>query len=151
MENSYDIYMGSEIVGSASFIKEGLYWKIHCRCRLSGDVAHRVLVKAGEEIDLGILAPEGEEFCLTKRIAMKRLADAEPEFRIKPRTPKTERSFHPITPDEPFSYIEKLKDSYLEERNGEVGITLAEEEEEQGLETQDSDPSQECQSESEPE
>lgn len=149
MEKNYDIHMGNEVVGRASLEKEGLYWKIHCRCQLSGDVAHQVMVMAGEEINLGILVPEDGAFCLTKRIAMKRFADAEPEFRIKPRTPKTEQSFQPITPDEPFSYIEKLKNAYLEEKDGEIGVTLPEEEKEP--EIQDSDPNQEYPNESAPE
>ena len=176
MEKSFDIYMGSEAVGRASLEKEGLYWKIHCRCRLSGDIARRVTAKAGEEIDLGILVPENGEYCLTKRIAMKRFADAQPEFYIKTHSPDTEQPIQPeipeesvqpeipeestqpdiaeerfiaIIPEEPFAYIEQLKNSRLEERDGELGITLPVEEKEP--EIQDSDPNRECPNESAPE
>ncbi len=149
MENCFDITMGNEPVGKATLIKEGLYWKIHCRCQLSGEVVHQVILQAAEEIDLGILVREGGDYCLTKRIAIKRLGDVTPQFTAKPRTPKTERSFHPIVPEEPFSYIEKLKEAFLEEKNGEIGVTLPDQA--QVLPTPDSDPTQEYQDESGPE
>lgn len=185
MEKCFDIYMGSEAVGKATLTKEGLYWKIRCQCRLASDEAHRVTVRAGEEIDLGILVPENGEYCLTKRIAMKRFADAQPQFYIKTHSPDTEENnqpttpkksvepitpeesvepinpeesvppnipeeiFRPIIPEEPFPYIEELKDARLEEKDGQIGITLAEVEKEP--ETQDSDPNQGFQDESEPE
>lgn len=167
MEKCYDIYLGSEAVGKATLTKEGLYWKIRCQCSLPSDEAHRVTAKAGEEIDLGILVPENGEYCLTKRIAMKRFADAQPQFFIKTHSPDPEEIVHPIipeestqpdiseerfiaiTPEEPFAYIEELKDARLEEKDGEIGITLPEEEKEP--EIQDSDPNQEYPNESAPE
>ncbi|MGM9602928.1 MAG: hypothetical protein ACI3W5_15260 [Faecousia sp.] len=100
MEKCYDIYLGSEAVGKATLTKEGLYWKIRCQCSLPSGEAHRVTAKAGEEIDLGILVPENGEYCLTKRIAMKRFADAQPQFFIKTHSPDPEETVHPIIPEE---------------------------------------------------
>ncbi len=141
MKTSFDITMGDQVVGTASVIREGLYWKICCRCQLSGEIACQVIAIGEEEINLGLLVREKDDFCLTKRVPMKRFGDIQPCFVVKPRTPKTQRSFYPIVPEEPFSYIEKLKDAFLEEKGGEVGITLPEED--QGIPIQDSDPSQE--------
>lgn len=138
---SYDIFMDGEAVGTASLEKEGLYWKIRCCCDLSGDVAYQVTLKAGEKIDLGILVRESNGFCLTKRIAMKRIGDILPSFTVKPRVTKTQESFQPIISDEPFAYIENIKDSHLEERDGELGIMLAEEDPE--LQIPDNDQNQE--------
>lgn len=127
MVNSYDIFMDGEAVGTASLEKEGLYWKIRCRCDLPGEVPHQITLKAGEEIDLGLLVKEDDGFCLTKRIAMKRFGNAYPSFLAKPRITKPKESFHSIVPDKPFAYIERIKDSNLEEKNGELGIILVEE------------------------
>ncbi len=220
MENNYEIYMGNDPVGKACLAKEGLYWKISCRCQLPQEGMHRVIIKTGKEnVNLGILVPEGDSFCLTTRVAMKRLEEGNPMFLIKPKQqpqmdggiqeegsetdeaipeqhpdadatspeqqpetgafvpeqasemgafipeqvsepdafiqeqgpeknldipelepePICEDSFVPIAEGKPFEYIELLKNSYLEAKDGQVGISLQGPE----LSKQDSGPSQE--------
>ncbi len=136
MNDKYDITMANEVVGTATLTQEGLYWKICCQCELSGEVPYQVIAMGDEEINLGLLVREKNDLCLTKRIPMKRFGNVQPSFVARPRTPKTQRNFHPIVPEEPFSYIEKLKDAFLEEKNGQLGITLAGED--QGIPIQDS-------------
>ncbi len=140
MNQEYDVFMGSKAVGSARLEKQGLYWKIRCSCLLSGEVTHKVLVRSGEqEIDLGILVPEGERFVLTTRVAMKHLPQ-EPTFSVKPRRPKPQTVFQPIVPDEPFGYIEELSQAYLETKGNQVGIVIIQEDEEPGIPGSDPNP-----------
>ena len=124
MVNTYDIFMDGSAVGTATLEKEGLFWKICCCCDLSPDTAYRVVIAAGEKIDLGILVPEDNGLCLTKRIAMKRLGDKQPSFSAIPRVTQKQKHFVAITEDEPFAYIDKLQDSHLEEVDGMLGITV---------------------------
>lgn len=149
MINSYDVFMDGKAVGTASLEKEGLYWKIHCCCDIPADAPYQVTLKAGEEIDMGILVREHNGFCLTKRIAMKRIGGAQPSFVVGPRVAKTQERFEPIAQNEPFAYIEKIRDSQLKEKNGEIGIMIAEEDPQPQI--PDSDPIREYPDEFEPE
>ena len=124
---SYDVFMDGKAVGAASLEKEGMYWRIHCCCDIPADAPYQVTLRAGEEIDMGILVREHDGFCLTKRVAMKRIGDAKPNFVVRPRVTNTQERFEPIAQDKPFAYIEKIKDSQLKEKNGEIGIMIAEE------------------------
>ncbi len=149
MINIYDVFWEGKAVGTASFEKEGLYWKIHCCCDIPDDIPYQVTLKAGEEIDMGLLVREKSGFCLTKRIAMKRIGDIQPSFTATPRAQKASDNFLCITSDEPFSHIEKIKDSKLEERDEQVGIIIAQED--PNPQIPDSDPSPESPDESAPE
>ena len=41
----YDVLLGDEPIGKAQVKKEGLYYCISCRCRLSGEVVYRIEAK----------------------------------------------------------------------------------------------------------
>lgn len=141
MVNSYDVFWEGKAVGTASFEKEGLYWKIRCCCDIPDDVPYQVTLKAGEEIDMGLLVREENGYCLTKRIAMKRIGDMQPSLMASPRRAKALEAFQPIISDEPFSYIEKIKNTKLETKDETVGIMVAQED--QSPQIPDNDPSQE--------
>ena len=127
MEQLYDILMGDKTVGSASVHQEGLYYRIRCRCSISGDALWRVLVCSGNrEESLGILVPVGDDFCLDTRIQMKKIGEGMRSFCVVPRYPKTDGIFVPLSPEEPFRYITRLKDAFLEKRNGKLGIVMKE-------------------------
>lgn len=141
MVKSYDVFWDGQAVGTAAFEKEGLYWKIHCRCDLPDGVPYCITLKAGEQIDMGLLVQEEDGLCLTKRIAMKRIGDAQPSFVVMRRDKKTQTQFKAIEPNEPFDYLENLKESRLEEQDGKLGIMLSKED--PGPQIQGSDPTQE--------
>ncbi len=121
MEGVYEIKLGDKPVGKAQVIREGLYYRFICRCRLEIDAVCRVC--AGE-ISLGVLVPEGEDFVLDTRFPVKRLGEENLGFRVVPNRPVLDGRFIPIKPEEPFAYIERLKDAYLVRRNGQVGVVL---------------------------
>lgn len=113
-------------MGKVQVTRQGLYYRFRCRCRLSGGVICRVSVRCGEKQEnLGILVPMGDGFGLDTGLAMKKLGQGSPEFLVMPVRPKGEK-FVPISPEEPFSYLSRLKNAYLAERNGTIGILLDE-------------------------
>lgn len=127
MDQEYEIMLGDKCVGSAGVRREGLYWRIRCRCKLSGEVLCRVLVRCGDrEESLGILVPQDGEFGLETRIPVKKVGEGPLSFSAVPKHRPLEGRFVPLSPEEPFRYITRLKDAYLEKRNGQVGIVIKE-------------------------
>lgn len=127
MEGNYALRFGGQAVGKVLVTREGLYYRFHCRCRLSGGVVCKVMVRCGNASEsLGILAPEGDGFSLTTRMPVKRFGEGTPEFTVAPNRPEQKGSFAPIYPEEPFTYIEKLKNAFLVRQNGQPGILLPE-------------------------
>lgn len=127
MEGTYSVSFGGQTVGKVIVSREGLYYRFCCRCRITGDVVCKVVVYCGGiQESLGILAPVGVEFGLKKKVAARRFPNEKPEFRVVPSRPDKNDIFIPIKPEEPFAYIEKLKDAYLVRQNGILGVIIKE-------------------------
>ncbi len=125
MNGCYHIFLGEENVGQAQVEKQGLYYRISCRCDLSGEVMCRVSVSCGgKQENLGLLVPESGSFVLSTRIPVSRLGVGEPEFRVLPRRPEKQGRFIPLSPQTPFAYLHRLENAYLEKRKGQLGIVL---------------------------
>lgn len=124
MHGEYAVYMGNERVGSAAVTREGLYYRISCRCRLSGTVPCRIAVTGEKEVDMGLCVPQGDEFGIEKRIPIKKIGEGELRFQVLPRHQVSKGIFVAISPEEPFRYIARLKDAYLARRNGQIGLTI---------------------------
>ncbi len=107
--------------------QEGLYWKIQCRCKLSGEVIYKVHMNSGNRsVDLGVLVPGRECFEIDTRIPVKRIGTGDFSFQALPRNSNPTGKFVPIYPDEPFAYIQSLQKAYLQVRNGQVGVVMPE-------------------------
>lgn len=125
MNGEYDIQMGREVVGTATVEQQGLYYRICCRCNLSGSVICRVTVSCnGHHENLGVLVPVGNAFGLTTKVAIKKLGKGSFQFRAMPKHQKSESRFIPIYPEEPFAYISRLENAFLETINGQVGVVV---------------------------
>ena len=146
MVNTYDVVMDGKAAGTASFEKEGLYWKINCCCDVPGDVPYEVLLSAGERINLGLLVKEERGYCVTKRIPIKRIGEAQPCFTARARIAKSAEVFKTIVSDEPFAYLEDIKGCQLEEIDGQLGVMISHEASDQQI--PDSDPTPESPDES---
>ncbi len=128
MIGEYGLSFGQQAVGKVRVTKEGLYYRFDCRCRLTGDVVCKVVAVCGDRREsLGILAPEGDGFALKTRMPCKRFGAGKPEFLVLPNRPEIRGTFVPICPEEPFTFLARLKNAYLETRNGQVGAVLREE------------------------
>lgn len=127
MEGNYPILLGGKEAGYARIKKEGLYWKIFCCCKLSGDVLYRVVVKtSNNQESLGILVPDNGCFVLSARISMKRLAPGEPRFLALPKHTKIAERFVSVYPDEPFAYLDRIKKSRFGLQNQKRGVYIPE-------------------------
>lgn len=88
---------------------------------------YHLVVSSGEKReDLGTLIPYDGAFGLEKRIPVKRLGEGEPEFLLLPKHSCPNGKFVPVYPEEPFSYMSRLKDAYLEIRGEQVGLCFRE-------------------------
>ena len=75
--------------------------------------------------NLGILVPEEDSFILNTSLPVKRIGEGEMSFVLRPKQESLTGSFVPISPEEPFSYISRLKESFLLYQNGQPGIRIA--------------------------
>lgn len=86
---------------------------------------YRLAVLCGSsQRNLGVVVPEGDGFGLDKVIPCKYLEAGKPEFFLAPRHDSVSGKFVPISPEEPFYYLAKLKDAFLTHQNGQPGIVL---------------------------
>ncbi len=120
-----DIMLGNQSIGKGEIHREGMYYRIHCRCRLSGEVPCQVEARAGgKTFDLGLLVPENGAFCLTRRLPIKEIGTGELTLRAMPKSTVGRGKFVPISADEPFSYLSRLENAYLARKDGVVGAYI---------------------------
>lgn len=125
MEGTYGVYFGKQLCGKVQVLRKGLYYHFHCRCRLSGEVLCRLTVSCGKQQEnLGVVIPADGCFGLDTKLPAKRFTMEEPVFNLIPKTAEAEGQFIPIYPEEPFAYIERLKDAFLVRKYGQAGILL---------------------------
>lgn len=124
MDGFYEIKLGDRPVGKVQVRREGLYYRFICRCQLEGDSVCKV--SAGD-VSLGVLIPMGDGFGLETRLPIKRFDDKDWDFQIMPNRPVLDGRFVPLSPEEPFAYIERLKNAYLARQNGQIGVIIREE------------------------
>lgn len=127
MEGNYGVYFGNQLAGKVQVQRQGLYYRFTCRCRLSGDVVCRLRVTCGDRREsLGVLVPMDGGFGLDTRLPVKRLGEGEMAFTLVPKHEVPEGTFVPIYPEEPFAYIERLKEGFLAKKGEQVGVVLKE-------------------------
>ena len=125
--NQYEIMLGDKSVGRALVSQEGLYYRFRCSCNLSGETLCRIMVRCGNRMEnLGVLVPKDGEFILETRIPVKKIGEGQISFSVAPRHRTPEAEFIPLSPEEPFHYITRLKDAYLERKNGKLGLRIKE-------------------------
>ena len=121
----FEIKEGGGPVGQVTVEQQGLYYRISCRCSLTEKAMRRLVVVSGDKReDLGTLVPMEGVFGLEKRIPVKRLGNGKPEFFLMGKENTKREKYVPVYPEEPFSYMSRLKDAYLERRNGQLGIVI---------------------------
>ena len=125
MEGNYPVLFGKETAGKVQVLRQGLYYRFVCRCRVNGDAVCRLTaVCGGNAENLGVLIPDGDGFSLDKKLPVKHFGSEEMTFFLTPRHEDAVGEFVPIYPEEPFSYIARLKDGFLARRNGQTGVVF---------------------------
>ena len=127
MEGIYPILLGGQVIGQAQVHREGLYLCFSCRCRLSGEVIYRLTVSDDENTtNLGIPVPSGGKFCLDSKIPAKRFRKGQLKITASPKHSDLAGKFVPLSPEEPFAYLNRLQNAYLQVRSGQVGVVIPE-------------------------
>ncbi len=127
MVGEYKIGQGGRTIGRVLVEKQGLYYHIHCRCNLTGEVMHKLVARCGAaEENLGVCVPMDGMFGVEKRIPCKRLTEGVPEFFLLPKHENMAGKFVAVYPEEPFSYLSRLKGAYLAHQAQQLGIVLPE-------------------------
>ena len=125
MEGTYAVTVSGQQTGKVSVQRQGLYYLFSCRCRLAGDIIYRLVVTCGTVREsLGILVPQEGSFVLNTKLPAKKLGEGELSFRLIPKREELRKTFVPISPEEPFAYIARLKQSFLVIQNGQAGICI---------------------------
>lgn len=119
------IYLGGQAIGEVRVERRGLYYRFECRCDLSGEVVCRIQAVCGENaVNLGIPVPENGVFALRTQIPVKHLGEGKLTFRAIPKGVEKKGIFIPLAPEEPFRYLRRLEDAFLQVRDGQVGIVM---------------------------
>ena len=127
MDGTYVIEQAGQRIGQAEVTRQGLYYHFTCRCRLSGEVICRLAAVCGDKMEnLGVPVPENGEFVLRKKIPVSHLGEGELRVRVIPKHAELTDNFIPISPEEPFRYLSRLKNAYLERRGQQLGIVIRE-------------------------
>lgn len=125
MDGIYDVMLGDKAIGKMYVDQQGLYLRFRCRCQLTGQVIYKIIATNGDASEnLGVLVPMGAEFGLETRVPAKRFASGDFRFQAVPRHSQLREKFIPLSPQEPFAYITQLKNAYLRNIDGQVGIII---------------------------
>lgn len=133
MQQTHSVLWNGNRAGTLQLTREGLYYRVDCSCNTIDKQIYRLLGRWGDtQLRLGVLIPEGNEMRLRTKIPAKKLAGKQTEFWLErvctakqePVNLQRDGRYIPIYPDEPYAYLSKLKDSYLEIRNGQPGLMI---------------------------
>lgn len=120
-----ELTIGSRKVGRVQLIQDGLYYQVICRAELHGTILYRlVAVTQGRRENIGILGPAEGGWGLQKKVPCKKLDPEDLTFLLIPSHESMEGKFVPISPEEPFSYLENLKDIYLHRQQDRLGVVV---------------------------
>ncbi len=125
MEGIYGVYLGESLCGKVQVQKQGLYYQFFCRCRINNDWICRLRVyfeNGGENI--GVLTPVDDGFGLCCKLPTKRFPDMPVRFSLIPVSGNRNEKLVSICPEEPFAYIEKLKDAFLARKDREFAVRI---------------------------
>lgn len=114
MESCFSVYFGNKSVGKVQVVRQGLYYRFCCRCRMERDIVCRLYVSSGDKREnLGVVVPVDGGFGLETKVPVKRLPEDNLEFCLIPKTDTEGGYLVPVYPEEPFGYISRLKTAYL--------------------------------------
>ena len=128
MEGTYEVLRGGQAIGSVEVTRQGLYYHICCRCRLSGEVMFRLWMCFEEDRqDLGILTPMDGCFGLKTRLPVKKAGQGSPKFQLRPNRQALSEPLSGLDPKLAVPFLTRLEKSYLARENGQICIAFKEE------------------------
>ncbi len=126
MERQYSVSLNGQHCGKVTVSRQGLYYRIHCRCLLPSEDIYRLQAACGiRKENLGVLVPTEDRYGLDTKIPMKQLGEGELVFSVTLKREPVQGYFVPIVDEEPFGYISRLKESFLRIKEGQMGIQVS--------------------------
>lgn len=127
LQEEYWIGSKQKPQGKVLVQRQGLYYRICCRCKITDSSRYKLVASCAENtVDLGLCVPTEGEFGVDTKIPIKRLGEGKLTFCLVPKNKIPQGKFVPIFPDKPFPYIQKLKSAHLATQDGQIGILLTE-------------------------
>ena len=118
----YNIIWQGKQVGNARITKEGMFYRIFCKCSLPQNGTYKVFVTDGKNVcDLGICVPDVEGFACVARIACRKLCGNDFSFTLEDN--KQTKGI-PIATGRPFANLDKLNAARLHIANGQPEIII---------------------------
>ena len=110
--DTYSILYNDQPIGEALVGKQGLFYRIHCNCRINSGVPFRITVIGDRKVDLGICVPTGDGFGLTASIPIAKVGNSQIHFLASPRSSSQIMDRVSVSATEPFPYLASLKNAY---------------------------------------
>ena len=114
-----EIYFGVNCVGWASLEKEGLYYRISCKCNMTEKSIFRVIMaSANGRYPIGVLLPAAPGFALSARIPVKKVDLNTLHFMVEPLDSDEGCIRIPISADLELPWLQQLENARLHYHNG---------------------------------
>lgn len=121
----YEVFAGETVVGNAELIREGLFYRIRCRCRLPADSMYRLQMTAGDiHRDLGICVPVDGVFGVDTKVSVKLLGAEPRRFSVTDSQKGTERATLEVCAGKPFAFLDRLETARAEVVNGDLRVVI---------------------------
>lgn len=125
MNRRFDVYLDHQVAGFGEIIKQGLYYNVHCRCKLTDNKVYRLLASCGERtVDLGICVPFEDGFGVDKMIPIKKLNEDGIVLHLSRKQDNSDRTFVPLNAEKPFGAMEYLMCAKFERRGDTAGLLI---------------------------
>lgn len=118
----YAIYYQDIVAGHAELEKQGMYYRVCCKCDKSDDAGFRIQMQAGEKtLDLGICIHAEGGIGIITRVPVREVNGSELHFRL---INETSDELFEITAEEPFLKLSELDHAKFVRRGNKTYISL---------------------------
>lgn len=123
MKGKYPVVYDGNEIGTAALHKDGLYYLIHCSCRLPTKGLFRLVAQSGSNnIKLGIFAPDNGEFCVKSRIRISDIESGDISFQVLAAFQSKRPDGVPVSEEMPFENLMDLDVARLTVQGQEIRV-----------------------------
>lgn len=122
MSEEYPILCGKTTVGRAYVARQGLYYRMECRCGAQETPVRLRVTGIGGSAELGICVPMDTGFGMVTRIPIKQLGEGRLSFSQQEESRAPASEFIPIRSGQPLSCLSRLPQARLASRDGQLGL-----------------------------
>ena len=114
MEQTSDILLDGNPIGTARIKKTGLYYEFTCSCNLPKQGIYRLWTKREDQLmNLGICVPQGSGYGLTTRVPVSRLGEGTIAIEAHEKGFIPDTKSQTVIEEEPFRRLQDLDKAYL--------------------------------------